>query len=85
MAKEDWNIDIHHAATQVIYPLPARLALALRDTIVGLRRNPRPPQYRPVEGLDDTYEVIVGFFRVVYQIQEEKRRIKVAMVNLRIE
>jgi mRNA-degrading endonuclease RelE of RelBE toxin-antitoxin system len=85
MAKDNWDIDIHHAVTQVIYPLPARLALALRDTIAGLRRNPRPPHHRPVEGLDNAYEVVVGFFRVVYQIQEEKKRIKVAMVNLRIE
>lgn len=85
MAKEDWKIDIHHAVAQVIYPLPARLALALKDTIAGLRQNPHIPQHRPVEGLDDTYEVTVGFFRVVYQIQEEKKRIKVAMVNLRIE
>lgn len=85
MAKEDWDIDIHHAVTQVIYPLPARLALAIRDTIAGLGRNPRPPNYRPVAGLENTYEVIVGFFRVVYQIQEEKKRIKVAMINLRIE
>lgn len=85
MAKDTWDIDIHHAVTQVIYPLPVRLALVIRDTIARLRRNPHSFQSRPVEGLADTYEVIVGFFRVVYQIQEEKKRIKVAMVNLRIE
>ncbi len=85
MPKAHWEIDIHHAVTQVIYPLPARLALAIRDTIAGLRRNPRPLNCRVIEGVDDTYEITVGFFRIVYQIQEERKRIKVAMVNLRIE
>ena len=85
MPNEHWHIDIHHAVTQVLYPLPARLALAIRDTIGSLRSNPRPTNYRAIEGLAATYEVTVGFFRVVYQIQKEQKRIKIAMVNLRIE
>ncbi|MEZ4678191.1 MAG: hypothetical protein R2932_28640 [Caldilineaceae bacterium] len=85
MPNEQWTIDIHRSVLQVLAPLPAGLADGVRNTIAGLPSNQQAENHRAIEGLADTYEVAVGFFRVVYQIQAEKQRIKVAMVNLRIE
>ena len=85
MPNVQWDIDIHHTVVQVLFPLPARLAVNIRDTIASLESNPRPANFRIVEGFEDTYEVTTGFFRIVYQIQEKQKRIKVAMVNLRID
>ena len=85
MANEPYQIDIHQTVLQVLLPLPAVLAIELRNTIASLGSNQYPEGYRTVEGSADTYEITVGFFRVVYQVQQEQKRIKVAMVNLRIK
>ncbi len=85
MPNEKWTVCIHQSVIQVLSPLPAALVLGIRNAIANLGSNQYPEGSSTVDGLADTYQLTVGFFRIVYQIQEEQKRIKVAMVNLRIE
>lgn len=81
---DEWELRIHRAVVSAIHSLPREHAVAIRRMLVDLCEEPRPAGSRPVIGVDNTFEVFVGFFRIVYQIDEEQRCIKVAMVNLGI-
>ncbi|MCB9140460.1 MAG: type II toxin-antitoxin system RelE/ParE family toxin [Caldilineaceae bacterium] len=80
----EWELRIHHAVASAIHALPKDHALAIRKVIVALPDDPRPEGSRAIIGIDNTYEVFLGFFRIVYEIDEEQRCIKVAMLNLSV-
>lgn len=82
MPEEQWAIHIHRTVVKVVYPLPKRWAVAILSAISALSENPVPSGARQIEDLDNTYELIVEGYRLVYQVQEEKKRIKIAMINL---
>ena len=81
---DEWELRVHRAVVSAIHSLPREHALAIRNVLIDLCGDPRPAGSRPVIGVDNTLEVFVGFFRIVYQIDEEKQCIKVAMVNLSV-
>jgi mRNA-degrading endonuclease RelE of RelBE toxin-antitoxin system len=82
MPNEQWEVHIHRTISKVVYPLPKRLALVIRNAIADLSENPWPSGYRRIEDLVNTYEFFVEEYRIVYQIREEEKRIKVATINL---
>ncbi len=82
MANHDWELRIHHSVCKVVYPLPKQWALGIRNAIAGLRQNPYRSDSRKIQDLENTYEVLLDNYRIVYQVDEEKRQIKIAMINL---
>ncbi len=82
MTNGGWEVHIHRSIGKVVYALPKQLALLIRNTIIGVQKNPHQSGSHPVEDLYNTYALFVEDYRIVYEIQEEKRLIKVAMVNL---
>ena len=45
--------------------------------------NPRPPRCRPITGLDDTYRVRVGDYRIVYSIHDDVRIVAIIRIGHR--
>lgn len=81
---DERELRIHRAVVSAVHSLPREHAVAIRNVLIDLCGDPRPAGSRSVIGVDNTYEVFVGFFRIVYQVDEEQRCIKVAMVNLNV-
>jgi mRNA interferase RelE/StbE len=49
-----------------------RLARRIREAIVALADDPRPPGCRKLEGRENEWRVRVGTWRVIYQIEEDR-------------
>ena len=82
MPPESWTVDVHQSVAALLHALPKETVQRIYDAIAGLTTDPYPDARRPVPGIRNTYELQVDAFRVIYQIQEEERRIKVATVTL---
>jgi mRNA interferase RelE/StbE len=62
-----------------------RLARRIRDAILRLADDPRPPGCRKLEGRENEWRVRVGTWRVIYQIEEDRVVVLVVRVAPRGE
>ncbi|GDY23988.1 hypothetical protein LBMAG56_53350 [Verrucomicrobiota bacterium] len=67
----------------------ARLSSAIHDRVIAaiqaLARNPRPPGCRKLAGSQSDWRIRVGDYRVVYEIADEIRVVRVNRVRHRRE
>ena len=62
-----------------------RLARRIREAILALADDPRPPGCRKLEGRENEWRVRVGTWRVIYQIEEDRVVVLVVRVAPRGE
>jgi mRNA interferase RelE/StbE len=66
-----------------------RLSAEIHDRIIraiqGLARNPRPPGCRKLTGTENDWRIRVGDYRVVYDIDDAVRLVRVIRVRHRRE
>ncbi len=67
-----YQIQITPAAQKAIQKLPAAARDRIEDAIEKLADQPRPAGVKKLRGLDDTYRIRVGDFRVLYRIFDAK-------------
>ncbi len=67
-----YQIQITPAAQKVIRKLPAAARSRVQDAIEKLADQPRPAGVKKLQGLEDSYRIRVGSFRVLYQIFDAK-------------
>ena len=67
----------------------ARLSSPIRDRIIvairALAANPRPPGCRKLTGSENDWRIRVGDYRVVYEISDEIRIVRVNRIRHRRE
>ena len=67
----------------------ARLSSEIRDRVIGaiqaLATNPRPPGCRKLVGSKHDWRIRVGDYRVVYEIADKIRVVRVNRVRHRLE
>lgn len=56
-----------HAA-RAFRKLPREIQIRLRPAINELKEDPRPPGAEKLAGIDDTYRIRVGDYRILYKI-----------------
>jgi mRNA interferase RelE/StbE len=57
----------------------------LREAIAGLAQEPRPQCVRKIKGLENSYRIRVGSFRIVYDIYDDIFLILVLQISRRNE
>jgi mRNA interferase RelE/StbE len=62
-----------------------KLYQRLRQVIDGFEREPRPPGYIKLKGVEELYRVRVGDYRIVYQVQDQQLIILVVEIGHRRE
>ena len=82
MPTESWAVEVHQSVAALLHALPKETVQRIYDAIAGLKADPYPDDRQPVPGIRNTYELQVDAFRIIYQIQEEDKRVKVATVTL---
>ena len=55
----------------------------LRLTVDGLRENPRPSGVRKIQGRENLYRLRIGSYRLVYEVDDQERKIQVIRVRHR--
>lgn len=82
MPPESWTVDVHRSVEALLHALPQESVQSIYNTIVELVENPYQDGRQPVPGVRNTFEIQVDAFRIIYQIEEEEKRVKVATVTL---
>jgi mRNA interferase RelE/StbE len=66
----NYEIQFSPLAKREIKKLPPQILERVGLVLDELAHDPRPPGVKKLQGLDDTYRVRVGDYRIVYEIQD---------------
>ena len=80
-----YRILLERAAEKDLNRLAAQIHDRIITAIQTLARNPRPPGCRKLAGSKNDWRIRVGDYRVVYEIAEEIRIVRVNRVRHRRE
>ena len=80
-----YRILLERAAEKDLSKLSSRVHDRLIAAIQGLATNPRPPGCRKLAGRKDDWRIRVGDYRVVYEIADEIRIVRIHRVRHRRE
>ena len=77
-------VQIKPAAEKEMDRFPARTFDRLAGAILSLESNPRPRTCKKLRGLDE-YRLRVGDYRILYTVDDAKKRVEVVAVGHRRE
>ena len=66
-----YRIQIQKPAKKVLERLPQNPFRRITEAISALAHEPRPFGYRKLAGVEDSYRVRVGDWRIIYTIQDD--------------
>lgn len=67
-----YRIELSRQADRQLRKLPRAVQERLGRTIDALGLNPRPDGYLKLTGMEDTFRVREGDFRIIYQIRDQQ-------------
>ena len=78
-----YELFIEQSAEKGIKKLPKDIVSRIISKIKSLAENPRPAGCRKIVGSDQDYRFRMGDYRVVYELDEENKRITIMAVGHR--
>ena len=81
MSNGRYELRITPTARKEIDRLPTQARERVEVAIVSLADNPRPFGSKKMRGLQDTYRIRVGNYRVIYEVQDDALLIIVVAVG----
>lgn len=81
----NYEVEIGSAAEKEIGKLDSIAVKRVDKTINKLRQNPLPPGAIKLEGADEGWRVRVGDWRVIYEIDDSAKLVKIRHVRHRSE
>jgi mRNA interferase RelE/StbE len=79
----DYKVEFVNSAAKEYRDLPENIRRRVDKAVDLLEQNPRPTNVRKLEGHTNLYRIRVGHYRVVYEIHEDKRVVRVTRVRHR--
>jgi mRNA interferase RelE/StbE len=80
-----YELLIERSAERDLNKLPAQVFREIVPRIRALSANPRPPGCCKLSGSERAWRIRMGVFRVVYEIDDKARVVRVMMVRHRRE
>ena len=80
-----YNVAFASSSEKELKKLPAQLLARLLPCLENLASNPRPSSCKKLAGGDGEWRIRVGDYRVVYEIADEIRVVRVNRVRHRHE
>ena len=77
-----YDVYLHPSAKRQLDGLPGGVRPRIDDALRKLGDNPRPGGCRKLAG-GDCWRVRVGDYRIIYTVDDQKRRVSVAWIGLR--
>jgi mRNA interferase RelE/StbE len=79
----DYDIVFIRAARRELEALPDEVGERILSSIRPLGKTPRPPGAKKLKGESNLWRIRVGDYRVLYEIQDEIKRIEISYVRHR--
>jgi mRNA interferase RelE/StbE len=80
-----YRVFLERAAEKQLKQLPAKLHDRVIEAVQALSKDPRPTRCRKLTGTDNDWRIRVGDYRVIYEIDEKAREIRVNRIRHRRE
>ncbi len=80
-----YRVFLERAAEKQLKQLSAKLHDRVIVAVQALAKNPRPPGCRKLAGTDNDWRIRVGDYRIVYEIDDASREVRVNRVRHRRE
>ena len=78
-----YSINIKKSVEKDLRNLPTSMISRVIEAIDGLKENPYPKQSKKLRATEKTYRLRVGNYRIIYQVDEERKEITVYHVRHR--
>lgn len=79
---ERWQVQIHRKVNDVVYALPGEIVTNIRQAIRQLEQNPYQAESRLVSSFHDVFEIFVERCRIVYEVKEDKKLVRVVRIDM---
>ena len=79
----DYSINIKKSVEKDLKKLPNSVTSKVVEAIENLKDNPYPRQSKKLRATERTYRLRVGDYRIIYQVDEERKEIIVYYVRHR--
>jgi mRNA interferase RelE/StbE len=76
-----YEVRITPAARKELDRLPQQSRRRIEAAILGLAVEPRPSGCRKLQGVDDTYRIRVGNYRVIYHVYDAELVVLIVKVG----
>ncbi len=80
-----YEVFLEHAAERDLRKLPAESFYRIVPHIKNLAENPRPSGCRKIAGSKKDWRIRVGDYRIIYEIDEKAKVVRVMRVRYRRE
>ncbi len=80
-----YSVNIRPAAQRQFARLPANIRKAIGSELEGLALDPRPHGCRTMVGSTNSYRIRVADYRVIYEIDDTARAVRVTVIGHRGE
>ena len=83
--RKHYTLELSSAAQKALERLPKNVVIRVDKAINSLALDQRPRGYKKLAGTDNDYRIRVGDYRVVYEIADEIRIVRINRVRHRRE
>jgi len=80
-----YNVEFFNSAAKEFRALLSDIKTRVGEAIDALEQNPRPSGVRKLAGHTNLYRIRIGLYRVVYDINDKDRLVRVTRVRHRRE
>lgn len=81
----DYKIEFATSAAKEFRSLPVNVKQRISTSVDALGQKPRPDGVKKLQGHEELYRIRVGVYRVVYEIDDSKKLIRITKVRHRSE
>jgi mRNA interferase RelE/StbE len=78
-----YRVVVERSAEKDLKKLSSEIRLRTTNAILGLAKNPRPAGSRRLTGTENDWRIRVGDYRIVYEIADEIRIVRINRVRHR--
>ena len=80
-----YTVKIKPSALEELKRVPGRVRDRIKTAVESLKITPRPPGVRKIAGRENLYRFRVGDYRVIYEIDDEVKTVRIYGVRKRDE
>jgi len=79
----DYSVNVKKSVEKDLRKLPKSVISRVVEAIENLKENPYPKQSKKLRATERTYRLRVGDYRVIYQVDEERKQVIIYHVRHR--